>query len=83
MRIQTTMDNFPMLLLDLFKEDLKKQGISADIQVGGEDTVFVGANIEDAVKAQVLVILCDKYHFAKGLAPLDEGGGENSGKSSV
>lgn len=64
-----------MLLLDLFKEDLKKQDISADIQVGGEDTVFVSANVEDVVKAQVLVILCDKYHFAKGLAPLDEGGG--------
>ncbi len=67
-----------MLLLDLFKEELKKQDIPVDIQVGGEDTVFVSANIEDVVKAQVLVILCDKYHFARGVDALDITGGESS-----
>jgi len=77
MRLQITMDNFPMLLLDLFKEDLKRQDIPADIQVGGEDTVFVGANLNDVVKAQVLTILCDKYHFARGVETLDIAGGES------
>ncbi len=77
MRLQITMDNFPMLLLDLFKEDLEKQGISANVQVGGEDTVFVGANLDDVVKAQILTILCDKYHFARGVETLDIAGGES------
>lgn len=66
MNIQIAMDNFPMLLFEMFTDDLNSQGIQANIQVGGEDTVFVHASLDDVVKAQVLVILCDKYRFAKG-----------------
>lgn len=70
------MDNFPMLLLDMFKEDLGKYNIDVDVQVGGEDTVFVSAVVEDVVKAQILSVLCDKYHFAKGFKRIDFEGGE-------
>lgn len=67
-----------MLLLELFKQDLEQQHISAHIQIGGEDTVFVSAEVEDVVKGQILTILCDKYHFARGIKPLDDEGGATS-----
>lgn len=76
MNIQITMDNFPMLLFNMFTDDLNKQGIQANIQVGGEDTVFVHASLADVVKAQILVILCDKYRFAKGDELIEIEGGE-------
>ena len=63
MKIQITMDDFPMSYLEMFKEDLKRQNIEAVVQVGGEDTVFVSSAVPDVVKAQILTILCDKYHF--------------------
>ena len=66
MNVQIAMDNFPMLFFDMFVEELRKHGIKANIEVGGGDTVFAGAVLDDVVKAQIFVILCDKYRLAKG-----------------
>lgn len=66
MKIQITMDSFPLSLLEMFENDLKCQNIRATIQVGGEDTVFACTEVDDVVKAQIFAILCDKYRFAKG-----------------
>lgn len=65
MKVSLTLDNFPMLLFDPFKEELAKY-VEANVQVGGEDTVFVSFATDDVVKAQEGVIVADKYHFAKG-----------------
>lgn len=65
MKVSLTLDNFPMLLFDPFKEELAKY-VEANVQVGGEDTVFVSFATNDVVKAQEGVIVADKYHFAKG-----------------
>ena len=72
MKFSISMDNFPMLLLDMLVHDLEEQGIHTSIQVGGEDTVFVTGEEDDIVKIQILAILCDKYHFAKGVKPLSD-----------
>lgn len=65
MKVSLTLDNFPMLLFEPFKEELAKY-VEANVQVGGEDTVFVSFATNDVVKAQEGVIVADKYHFAKG-----------------
>lgn len=65
MKVSLTLDNFPMLLFESFKEDLAKY-VEANVQVGGEDTVFVTFSTNDVVKAQEGVIVADRYHFAKG-----------------
>lgn len=65
MKVSLTLDGFPMLLLDMFKRELAKY-VEADVQVGGEDTVFVSFATDDVVKAQEGIIIADKYHFAKG-----------------
>lgn len=54
-----------MLLLEMFKRDLASY-VDADIQVGGEDTVFVTFVSKDVAKAQCGMIIADKYYFAKG-----------------
>jgi len=69
MKVSLTMCDFPMLFLPMLTEDLEKQGIPVVLQTGGDDTLFVSGEIEDIVKLQILCILCDKYHFAKGLIP--------------
>lgn len=65
MKVSLTLDNFPMLLFEPFKEELAKY-VEANVQVGGENTVFVSFATDDVVKAQEGVIVADKYHFAKG-----------------
>lgn len=65
MTVSLTLDNFPMLLFDMFKKELAKY-VDANVQVGGVDTVFVHFTTNDVVKAQEGVIVADKYHFAKG-----------------
>lgn len=65
MKVSITMNEFPMLLFDTFKEDLAKY-VKANIQTGGADTVFVTFEANDVTKAQCGIIICDKYHFAKG-----------------
>lgn len=65
MKVSLVLDSFPMLLLEMFKKELAKYVI-ANVQVGGEDTVFVTFEADDVVKAQEGVIIADKYHFAKG-----------------
>lgn len=62
MKISITMDNFPMRFLPSLEADLAKH-VKCNIQVGGEDTVFVNCCVEDVVKGQIVVILCDKYRF--------------------
>ena len=62
LKISITMDNFPMRFLPSLEADLAKH-VKCNIQVGGEDTVFVNCVTEDVVKGQIVVILCDKYRF--------------------
>lgn len=70
MKVTIDMPDFPMLLLQMFQDDLA-QYVKAEVQAGG-DTVFVTFTTDDVVKAQEAIIICDKYHFAKGMTP--EGG---------
>lgn len=72
MKVTIAMDNFPMLLLNMMVADMAKYLDNIDIQVGGEDTVYVSFFTEDIVKVQAIAILCDKYRFGKNLAPLSE-----------
>lgn len=72
MKVTIAMDNFPMLLLDMLVADMARHLNNIDIQVGGEDTVYVSFFTEDIVKVQTIAILCDKYRFGKNLAPLSE-----------
>lgn len=65
MKVSLTLDDFPMLLFEVFKKDLAKY-VDANVQVGGENTVFVSFTTDDVVKAQEGVIIADRYHFAKG-----------------
>lgn len=66
MKISITMDNFPMLLLDMMTKELAKHVDNINVQVGGEDTVFVNFSSDDIVKVQVVAIICDKYRFGRG-----------------
>jgi len=67
MKVNLTLDSFPMSLMDMMVEDLKKRLPSIDVQVGGEDTVFVSFSTSDIVKVQEISIICDKYVFGSGL----------------
>lgn len=66
MKVQLTMDKFPMLLVDMMVADLRKYLDRFDIQVGGDSTVFVTFATDDAVKAQAALVICDKYAFGDG-----------------
>ena len=63
MKVSITMDKFPMLLLNMMIQDLAKYIANIDVQVGGEDTVFVSFFTEDIVRVQEVAIICDKYRF--------------------
>ena len=63
MKCSITIDNFPMLLVDMMVEDLRKYLPVVDIQVGGESTVFVTFTTDDVVKAQEGIIILDKYRY--------------------
>lgn len=62
-RIQLSVDHFPMLLLDSLERELAAQGICAEFVTEAPDIVTITTTVGDVVKAQVFVILCDKYHF--------------------
>ena len=66
MKVSITMDYFPMLLLDMMTKDLAKHVENINVQVGGEDTVFVSFFSDDVVKVQIVAIICDKYRFGRG-----------------
>lgn len=66
MKVSLTMDNFPMLLLNMMIQDISKRIDQIDIQVGGENTVFVTFSTNDIVKVQEISIICDKYNFGGG-----------------
>ena len=66
MDIFITMNDFPKKFLPNFKEDLKKQGIKADVQERADGSVMFSCTVQDVVKAQIFTILVDKYRFMKG-----------------
>ena len=66
MKVSITMDNFPMLLLNMMINELSNHVDNIDVQVGGEDTVFVTFCSDDIVKVQIVAIVCDKYRFGRG-----------------
>lgn len=66
MKTSLTMEGFPMLLVDAMVADLKKRLPTVDVQVGGEDTVFVSFTTDDIVKVQELSIICDLYYHGGG-----------------
>lgn len=68
MRIEITIENFPMDAIDMLQSDLESQGIKGTIQPGMKDLV-VTANVEDCVKGQIFTILVDKYKFWEGGDP--------------
>lgn len=69
MKVSISMDKFPMLLLNLMIREISQHVDNIDIQVGGEDTVFVTFCSEDIVKVQIVAIICDKYRFGKNIDP--------------
>lgn len=69
MKVSLSMDKFPMLLLNLMIQEISKHVDNIDIQVGGEDTVFVSFFSEDIVKVQIVAIICDKYRFGENIDP--------------
>lgn len=66
MKVSLTLDSFPMFLVDTMVADLKKRLPFIDVQVGGEDTVFVSFSTPDIVKVQEIAIICDKYNSGGG-----------------
>lgn len=62
MKISLLMDSFPMDFLDLFKQELARFNLPAEVNILGKDVV-VTATLEDVVQLQVLVIECDKFRF--------------------
>ena len=66
MKVSLTLDNFPMLLFDMMVQELAQHIDNVNIQVGGEDTVFVNFCSDDIVKVQIVAIICDKYKFGGG-----------------
>lgn len=69
MKVSISMDNFPMLLLNMMIQELSKHIDAIDVQVGGEDTVFVNFCSDDIVKVQIVAIICDKYRFGENIDP--------------
>lgn len=66
MDIFITVENFPTKLIGNFKQDLKEHNIKADVQERPNGTVMFSCTVEDVVKAQIAVIIMDKYRFMKG-----------------
>ena len=66
MDIFITMNDFPTKLLPLLKEELKRQGIKADVQERPNKTVVFSYTSQDVVKVQIFTILLDKYRFMEG-----------------
>lgn len=65
MDIFITMNDFPTKLIPDFKEELKRQGIKADVLERPNKTVVFSCTVEDVVKGQIAVIIADKYRFTK------------------
>ena len=65
MKISITCESFPMMLFECFKDDLAHY-VEANVQVGGEDTVFVSFTTNDIARAECAVAICDKYRFGGG-----------------
>lgn len=66
MKAQITVEDFPMLFIDMMAEDLKKYLNNYDVQVGENNSVYVTFETNDVVKAQCAVITIDKYSFGRG-----------------
>lgn len=64
MKISITCENFPVQMVNKLAEEISKQGIPVNIEVGFLDTLFITTNVNDVTKAQVFCILVDKYRFA-------------------
>ena len=69
MKVSISMDRFPMLLLNMMIQELSQHIDAIDVQVGGEDTVFVNFYSDDIVKVQIVAIICDKYRFGENIDP--------------
>lgn len=65
MRISIACDNFPMGLLECFKDDLSHY-VDANIQVEGKNSVSVSFKTDDVARAECAVAICDKYRFGGG-----------------
>lgn len=63
MKVQLTLSDFPIALVNMFVKDVSKRIDAIDIQVGGENTVYVTFSTSDIVKVQEIAIVCDKYMF--------------------
>lgn len=73
MKVQLTMEGFPMQSLNRMITDLAHRHDGIDVQVGGGDTVYVTFSSDDICKVQVLSIICDKYYFGgSALEPEDK-----------
>lgn len=66
MKVSLTIPDFPMALVNMLVQDVSKRIDTIDIQVGGENTVYVTFSSEDIVKVQEICIICDKYIFGGG-----------------
>ena len=62
MKVSITMEDFPVLLFEMFKEDLAKY-VDANVQLTTNGTVFVTFCTDDVAKAQCGIIVCDRYKF--------------------
>lgn len=66
MKVQLTLENFPMEYLNKMILELTGYIDNIDVQVGGQTTVFVAFASDDIVKVQQVSIICDRYTFAGG-----------------
>ena len=64
MKVQLTLDDFPMKYLNKMILELTDYLDNIDVQVGGQSTVFVAFTSDDIVKVQQVSIICDRYTFA-------------------
>ena len=71
MKVSITIDNFPMLLLNLMIQEISKHVDNISVQAVGEDTVYVSFSSDDIVKVQIVAIICDKYRFGENINPED------------
>lgn len=71
MKVSITIDNFPMLLLNLMIQEISKHVDNISVQAGGEDTVYVSFSSDDIVKVQIVAIICDKYRFGENIDPME------------
>lgn len=63
MKMQMTLDNFPMEYFDTFVNEVNSH-TQCHIQVGGEDTVFLACDA-NMIKCQIIVVICDRYRFGR------------------